>query len=88
MKRMAAMEIDRVEAEMRATVTSSLPLPRVGITLLAPWWWYVLWAGKRVENRMASVVARLSSTVAVRRDRRWRSRAGRCPRPGGCCPAT
>lgn len=61
----SAVELDRVEAEMRATGVSSLPLPRVGITLLAPWWWYILWAGKRVENRTASVVARMQGWTGL-----------------------
>ena len=32
-------------------------LPRFGLTLLAPWWAYCLWAGKDVENRSPGVAS-------------------------------
>lgn len=36
-------------------------MPKVGITLLPPWWALILWAGKRIENRAPSVANRLKS---------------------------
>lgn len=36
-----------------------VPLPRLGITLLPPWWAYILWGGKRIENRAPSVASRI-----------------------------
>jgi hypothetical protein len=39
--------------------TFLLPLPRAGITLLPPWWLYLLWNTKRHENRAASVASRI-----------------------------
>lgn len=56
-----------------------IPLPRAGLTLLPPWWCFILWAGKRIENRSATVAARCG---------RWRGRvaigASRVVGPKGC----
>lgn len=37
----------------------TIVLPRAGITLLPPWWGFILWAGKRCENRAPSVAGRI-----------------------------
>ncbi len=34
-------------------------LPRAGITLLPPWWAFILWSDKRHENRAPSVTGRV-----------------------------
>lgn len=52
-------EFGVAEAALAAGEPASIELPRVGLTLLPPWWCYVLWAGKRVENRAPSVAGRL-----------------------------
>jgi len=52
------LTVDALEAAVARGDTPDLPLPLVGITLLPPWWWLILWAGKRLENRAASVAGR------------------------------
>jgi hypothetical protein len=53
------LAVDALEAALARGETPTLPLPLVGITLLPPWWWLILWAGKRIENRAPSVAGRL-----------------------------
>lgn len=38
---------------------TTIELPPYGLTLLPPWWCAILWAGKRIENRVQSVAARI-----------------------------
>lgn len=38
---------------------NKIELPPYGLTLLPPWWCAILWAGKRVENRVQSVAGRI-----------------------------
>lgn len=42
-----------------------IPLPHAGLTLLPPWPAYIVYAGKRIENRAPSVASRIG---------RWRGR--------------
>lgn len=42
-------------------MTATLLLPRAGMTLLPPWPMYVLFAGKRIENRSRGVAARVGN---------------------------
>ena len=37
----------------------TMKLPRAGITLLPPWWIFLLWSDKRHENRAPSVAGRI-----------------------------
>lgn len=39
--------------------TPTLLLPRLGLTLLPPWFCFILWSDKRVENRAPSVAGRI-----------------------------
>jgi hypothetical protein len=38
----------------------TIPMPKAGITLLPPWWAFILWAGKRIENRTMGVARRVN----------------------------
>jgi len=54
--------------------TTVVPCPRVGITLYAPWWCTILWAGKRRENRWESVARSLKrwrGPIALTASKTW-----------------
>lgn len=47
------------------TTTHNISLPLAGITLLPPWWAFILWADKRIENRAPSVAGRIKGWRGV-----------------------
>jgi len=51
--------IDAIEELLSHGQPAEILLPRIGITLLPPWWWMILWAFKRHENRAPSVVGKI-----------------------------
>lgn len=57
--------IDRIAERLASGLPAQLLLPKVGITLLPPWWWLVLWAGKRIENRAPSVASRVKGWTGL-----------------------
>jgi hypothetical protein len=67
--------IDSIVSDLLTTSKATIPLPRVGLTLLPPWPQAILYAGKRIENRAPSVAGRVRTwrgIVALTQSKSWK----------------
>jgi hypothetical protein len=66
--------IDSIVSDLLTTGRATIPLPRVGLTLLPPWPQAILYAGKRIENRVPSVAGRVRTwrgIMALTQSKSW-----------------